>query len=156
MSNWLKDKGSSFPPKALRADLWTLAKQHRDIHARKIIDEIAKIFGHEVLRLPPYHCELDAIELVWADLKNFVPKENTTCNLETVEKLFRERRSVLTSEFCGTCVEHVKGTEGKYIETDRILDLKIAQLLITIGGESSTDSKCIYVTRYGNSEDESN
>ena len=108
LSNWLKDKGISFPSKALRAELCSLAKQHRDIHARKIIDEIAKKSGHEVLRLPPYHCELDAIELVWADLKNFVAKENTTCNLETVEKLFRERRSVLTSEFYGRCVEHVK------------------------------------------------
>ena len=88
LSNWLKDKGISFSSKALSTELWTLAKQHRDIHARKIIDEIAKKSGHEVLRLPPYHCELDAIELVWADIKNFVTKENTTCNLETVEKLF--------------------------------------------------------------------
>ena len=84
------------------------------------------------MRLPPYHCQLDAIDLVWADLKNFVTKENTTCNLETVEKLFRERRSVLISEFCGKCVKHVKRVEKKYIETDRIVNLKLDQLLITI------------------------
>ena len=35
LSNWLKDKGISFPSKALRAELWTLAKQHRDIYTRK-------------------------------------------------------------------------------------------------------------------------
>ena len=153
MSNWLKDKGISFPSKALRAELWTLAKQHRDIHAQKIIDEIAKKSGHEVLRLPPYHCELDAIKVVWADLKNFVAKENTTCNLETVKKLFRERRSVLTSEFYGRCVKHVKRVEEKYSETDRIMDLKIDQLLMTTGRESSSDSECNW---YGSSEDESN
>ena len=45
LSNWLKDKGISFPSKALRAELWILAKQHRDIHARKLIDEIAKNSG---------------------------------------------------------------------------------------------------------------
>ena len=33
LSNWLKDKGISFPLKALHAELWTLVKQHRDIHA---------------------------------------------------------------------------------------------------------------------------
>ena len=153
LCNWLKDKGISFSSKTLRAELWTLAKQHRDIHARKIIDEIAKKSGHEVLRLPPYHCELDAIEFVWADLKNFVAKENTTCNLETVEKLFRERTSVLTSEFYGRCVEHVKRVEEKHSETNRIVDLKIDQLLITIGRESSSDSEC---NCYGSSEDESN
>ena len=111
--------------------------------------------GHEVFRLPPYHCELDAFKLVWqtADLKNFVAKENTTCSLETVEKLFRERRLVLTSEFCGRCVEHVKRVEEKYSETDRIVDLKIDQLLITTGRESSSDSECNW---YGSSEDELN
>ena len=61
LSNWLKDKGISFPPKALRPEFWTPAKQHGDIHARKMIDEIAKKFGHAVLRLPPYHCKLNAI-----------------------------------------------------------------------------------------------
>ena len=159
LSNWLKDKGISFSSKALRAELWILAKQHRDIHALKIINKIAKKSGHEVLRFPPYHCELDAIELdaieldaielVWADLTNFVAKENTICNLETVKKFFRERRSVLTSKFYGRCVKHVKRVE----QTDRILDRKIDQLLITIGRESSSDSECNW---YGRSEDESN
>ena len=50
--------------------------------------------------------------------------------------------SVLASEFCGRRVEHIKRVEELYIETDRIVDLKIDQLLITTGGESSRDSEC--------------
>ena len=152
MSNWRKGKGVSFPPKALLAGLWILAKRHREIHARKSSTKWPKRFGNEVLRLPPYLCQLDAIELVWAELKKPIAKENTTCNLETVERLFRERRSVFTREFCGRCVEHVKRVKEKYIDTDRIVDLKIDQLLITTGGESSSDSEC---SLYGSSEDES-
>ena len=60
---------------------------------------IAKKSGHEVLRLPPYHCELDAIELVWADIKNFVAKENTTRNLETVESCFERGDQSLQANF---------------------------------------------------------
>ena len=46
----------------------------------------------EVLRLPPYHCELNAIELIWADEKNFVARENKELTIEHVETLFRKRR----------------------------------------------------------------
>ena len=36
----------------------------------------------EVLRLPPYHCELNAIELIWADEKNFVARENKEMTID--------------------------------------------------------------------------
>ena len=29
----------------------------------------------EVLRLPPYHCELNVIELIWADEKNLLQEK---------------------------------------------------------------------------------
>ena len=45
----------------------------------------------EVLRLPPYHCELNAIELIWADEKNFVARENKEMTIEHVETLFRKK-----------------------------------------------------------------
>ena len=41
-----------------------------NIAKRCVIDEIARACGHEVLRLPPYHCTLNPIELVWAQLKH--------------------------------------------------------------------------------------
>jgi transposase len=33
------------------------------------IDEMEQEMGHTVLRLSPYHCELNPIELVWAQKK---------------------------------------------------------------------------------------
>ena len=44
---------------------------HRAEKTSKVINNIAKMYGHEVLHLPPYHCDLNAIELIWADEKNF-------------------------------------------------------------------------------------
>ena len=49
-----------------------LCKIHRAEKTSKVIDNKAKSYRHEVLRLPPYHCDLNAIELIWADEKNFV------------------------------------------------------------------------------------
>jgi hypothetical protein len=40
-------------------------------------DKIANLHGHEVLRIPVRHCELNPIELIWAQVKGFVAKNNT-------------------------------------------------------------------------------
>ena len=69
----------------------------------KVIDNIAKKHGHEVIRLPPYHCDLNAIELIWADEKNYVARENREMTLKSVEALFRERTSQITTEKCKKC-----------------------------------------------------
>ena len=42
-----------------------------------VIDEIAKAAGHEVVRLPPYHCELSPIEIAWAQVKGYIRVHNT-------------------------------------------------------------------------------
>ena len=58
--DWLKDHKIPFRPDALRTELWMLCKIHRATNTSKVIDNIAKRYGHEVLRLPPYHCDLNA------------------------------------------------------------------------------------------------
>ena len=61
--NWLKVNKIPLSPDALRPELWIKCKRHRDEKTSKVIDKIAKKYGHEILRLPPYHCDLNAIEL---------------------------------------------------------------------------------------------
>lgn len=43
-----------------------------------VIDEMSKEKGVTLLRLLPYHCELNPIELIWADIKSYVARHNTT------------------------------------------------------------------------------
>ena len=50
-----------FPENALRKDLWLLAKAKAAEEPRYKVDDIIKEAGHEVLRLPPYHCDLNPI-----------------------------------------------------------------------------------------------
>ena len=52
--------------------------------------------------------------------------------LESVEKLFRKRRAEITAEMCNKCVEHVEHIELSYWKTDRIIDLKMDQLKISL------------------------
>ena len=131
--DWLKDHKIPFRPDALRTELWMLCKIHRATNTSKVIDNIAKRYDHEVLRLPPYHSDfINTIELIWADEKNFVARKNKEMTLESVEKLFRKRRAEITAEMCKKCVEHVEHVELSYWETDRIIDLKMDQLEISL------------------------
>ena len=42
-----------------------MCKQERDRYPAKIVESIAKNAEHATLRLPPHHCELNPIEMVW-------------------------------------------------------------------------------------------
>ena len=98
----------------------------------KVIDNIAKKYGHEVIRLLPYHCDLNAIELIWADEKDCVARENREMTVKSVEALFRERRSQITAEKCKKCINHVKKVELSYRKKDRIIDQKMDKLEIAL------------------------
>ena len=93
--DWLKSKDIAVPKKILRAELWTMCKQERDRYPAKIVESIAKNAGHETLRLPPHHCELNPIEMVWGVLKNYVATENKDMTIKSVEELFRKRHAEL-------------------------------------------------------------
>ena len=107
-------------------------QKYRTDKTSKVIDSIAKKYGHEVIRLPPYHCDLNAIELIWANEKNYVAREDREMTLKSVEALFRERRSQITAEKCMKYIEHVKNIELSCWKTDRIIDPKMDKLEIAL------------------------
>ena len=109
-----------------------LCKKYRTDKTSKVIDNTAKKYWHEVIRLLPYHCDLNAIELIWADEENYVAPETREMTLESVEALFRERRSEITDEKCKQCIEHVKKVELFYWKTGRIIDQKMDKLEIAL------------------------
>ena len=53
--DWLTEKNITFSDKALRAELWTLVKSKREKFPDKVMETVAKEYGHEILRLPSYH-----------------------------------------------------------------------------------------------------
>ncbi|CAF4888983.1 unnamed protein product [Pieris macdunnoughi] len=64
IQQWLSSKDISFEDNDTKAQLLEKIKNVKPQYQSYVIDEMAKEAGVEVLRLPPYHCEL-----VWADVK---------------------------------------------------------------------------------------
>ena len=63
-----------FSEHSLKPELLSQVKKYRRLKTYQI-DKIIQLFGHTTIRLPPYHCHLNPIELVWVKVKGTVARE---------------------------------------------------------------------------------
>jgi hypothetical protein len=75
----------------LKAQLYDLIKLNKPEHKCYVTDQILADKGHNVLRLPPYHPDLNTTELIWANVKQWVASKNTTFKIYYVEQLCRQK-----------------------------------------------------------------
>ena len=95
---WLQKKNLAFDEKSVKAELVSLAQQFVDKDENKyVVDDLASKAGHEVLRLPPYHSNLNPIELVWGFIKGFVARNNTF-KLSDVDSAIAMVKQILTMQ----------------------------------------------------------
>lgn len=96
-----------------------------------------------MLRLPPYHCELNPIELVWAQIKKYVAKNNTTYKLPDVRHHLEEGIKCVISAHWKACVEHVKKAEDKLWELDNIIENmeEVTPLIVNLQDDSESSDE---------------
>ena len=75
MQTWLERHQIEYERSDLKRDL---LRRIQAVNAKTLYktDKIAKKYGHEVVRLPVAHCELNPIELAWAVVKDYCRKNN--------------------------------------------------------------------------------
>ena len=84
------------------------------------IDEIAAENGHEILRTPPYHPELQPIETCWAVVKNQISRncDFTMANLLTqLDDAF----ACVTAKTCAGLIKKVRDVEDRFWKEDAVL-----------------------------------
>ncbi|GBP53305.1 hypothetical protein EVAR_44306_1 [Eumeta japonica] len=139
IQQWLKNKNIPFEPRELRVELLEKVKKIKDTYKKYAIDELAKKFKVEVLRLPPYHCELNPIELIWADVKGNVARNDITFNYADVKKLFNEALEKVTPEKWKKYIKHTIKEEKRLNDIDFIMDDTLEKFIINdTSSESDT------------------
>ncbi|GBP44049.1 hypothetical protein EVAR_85203_1 [Eumeta japonica] len=73
---WLSENGVTADITMLKTELIALVRRHKPPTPTYALDEMAKGKGHQVLRLPPYHCQYNAIELIWVQIKGHAARNN--------------------------------------------------------------------------------
>ena len=62
------------------------------------LEVLARKYGHQVLWQPVKHCDLNPIELIWAQVKGYVAKHNTTFNMADTFDLLNKSFDEITVE----------------------------------------------------------
>jgi transposase len=108
---------------------------------KHVVDLLAEEKNMMVLRLPPYHCELNPIELVWAFIKNDVAANNTTFKFSDVKILFQQALAKVLPEHWKNNITHVKKVDSQMWEIDNLTDSTIEEIIINIVSDSSSTER---------------
>ena len=120
-------------------ELLDLVKKRANPTKTYVVDELARERGHEVVRLAPYNCDLNPIELIWSQLKKYVRPRNATGRLEKVRELIVEGVRNISADAWEACCEHVIKVEQEYWERDRVAD-QVKRFIIELGSDSDASS----------------
>ena len=141
MISWLANKNIPFPAGSNKKALYIIIKQHKSKYLQYAIDEMAKSAGHKVVRLPVGHCELNPIEMAWAQVKGYAKQHNTQFTLEALEPLVKEGIAQVTPERWHSLVQHVREkVEDRHYEADRLSYVVTVPDFSICVGDSSAES----------------
>ncbi|KAK9703799.1 hypothetical protein QE152_g29091 [Popillia japonica] len=89
------------------------------------LNPIAKIWAavkNWILRLPPYHPELNPIAKIWAAVKNWMAARNITFKLADVETLAIEIFAAISVEEWASVCNHVDKIVEEYMQNEHLID----------------------------------
>ena len=102
---------------------------------------IANDQGHTVIRLPPYHCTYNPIELIWAQIKNYVAKRNCHFRMDSVMMLLHEAINEVTPDNWRKAVEHTDKLRMNDSKEDEGINHFVESFEIHLSSEESSESE---------------
>ena len=139
MREWLKKKGLAFPekgPGSHKKDLLEIINANKPPQ-EYIVDNLIREYGHEPLRLPPYHCQFNPIELLWGIIKNDVAANNTEFKLDAMKALTEKAIDNVSLQTIKMAFEHAKKIEEAYWQRDGLhISPEIPPMLINLDNTS--------------------
>lgn len=141
MKDWLSTHGIPFSDDLLVPELYRLILLNKCRFVRYELDELVATNGHVVLRLPPYHPDLNPIELIWAEVKNHVASKNVQCSIERIKSLAEEKFSLIGTEEWAKRCNHVRKIEDEYTSAEPMIDNLVESMVISLGNSDSEDEE---------------
>ena len=120
MLAWLLANGIPCERDCLKAELIEALKKVAPAPIYEV-DEIAKKWGHEVVRTPPYHPELQPIEVCWGIVKNHIAR-NCNFTLSNLKLQLEKGFTKVTPTICAKIIRKIKAKEDQFWEEDMMLD----------------------------------
>lgn len=111
---WLDAKNITIAEGLLKRDLVQIVSQEKQKYDKYALDYETVKRKHTILRLPPYHCVLNPIEMVWAQVKGYIRRHNTTFKTQNISTLIEEGYESVSVDNWKNYIKHIK--KGKLIK----------------------------------------
>jgi transposase len=124
LREWLGKHNIPFPANATKKSLFNsfIKPLDKANYNRYAVDNIAREHGITILRLPPYHCDLNPIELVWGWIKRQLRDElRRDDKLDAVMTATKQAFKRLPHSVIRAFFSHVKKTEKRYTDLDGVV-----------------------------------
>ena len=83
-----------------KAELYDLIKMHKPQYETFATDCLLAEHGHTVIRLPPYHPDLNPTEKIWGIVKARIAAKNVTFKLGDVQQLAEQHFALIHDLLC--------------------------------------------------------
>lgn len=140
MIDWLVQHNVRHSDTMKKYELIQLIARHKPQAKIYKIDEIIKSSGHSVLRLPPNMCELNPIELAWAEvMRKIEENDKSSVTLERLRSLIEQTIDAVTATEWKSFCERTEEIQHKYWEKDNMLELAMENLTLDIEDTDSAE-----------------
>lgn len=118
--DWLVENGIPCEENCLKAELVDILRKIAPppVYA---LNKIAENQGHEIIRTPPYHPELQPIEVCWGIVKNHVARRGDF-SMTTLMAQLEEGFTRVTPTTCQKIINKIKKKEDEFWEGDMKFD----------------------------------
>ncbi|XP_065182372.1 uncharacterized protein LOC135813083 [Sycon ciliatum] len=141
MQAWLTAIGIPWSSAMLKPALYKLIQLHKP-QAEYVCDKLAAERGFRVIRLPPYHCVFNPIELIWAWVKREVGRRNKTYKIGDVKTLVLETMEAVPQDLWPNSCRHCDEDVDKAWLAEGLQREHVASIVISLSdNESSSESE---------------
>ena len=105
------------------------------------MDNILKEYGHDCLRLPAYHADLNSIELIWVTKKGYIARRNVSFKMtDGIQLTHGAIAAVIEDDWVSSC-RHVEEAERKYWDADIAVEEEMEKIVIQVtSSDEDTDT----------------
>ncbi|XP_063368674.1 uncharacterized protein LOC134657050 isoform X2 [Cydia amplana] len=116
MHVWLTERNIEYEETMNKVELYDLILKGKGTFKSHTIEEIVRSKGFQVLRLPPYHPDLNPMEHIWRVLKKDVVLKNVEQELPSNLNLIKERIETIESSLWEYACRQVVDAENQYMK----------------------------------------
>jgi len=132
VQKWVTNNDVSNSPLEMLTEPKIKVKNTMPNEMSNYLDQVALEKGHEVLRIPPNHCQYNPIKLIWTHVKNEVSKNSDTLNMADIERLTYEELFSVTMHDWKICVQQATSIQTEDYEKEIQRDIILKPIIQTI------------------------